>query len=92
MQHATLFDLKLAGKAGVPKLLSTRDVIRYAAITVRAQSGWEPYGVLAPGKQADIVVLRADTPNIYPVNDAIGAVVWGWTHRTSTGCSSPGGR
>ena len=23
------------------------------------------------------MVLRADTPNIYPVNDAIGAVVWG---------------
>ncbi|HJQ92295.1 MAG TPA: hypothetical protein VJ950_11345, partial [Acidimicrobiia bacterium] len=29
------------------------------------------------GKQADVIVLRADRPNIYPVNDAIGAVVWG---------------
>jgi 5-methylthioadenosine/S-adenosylhomocysteine deaminase len=78
LQHATLFDLKLAGKAGVPKLLSTRDVIRYAtvdgagAVGLRAETG-----SLAPGKQADVVVLRADTPNIYPVNDAIGAVVWG---------------
>jgi 5-methylthioadenosine/S-adenosylhomocysteine deaminase len=78
LQHATLFDLKLAGKAGVPKLLSTRDVIRYAtvdgasAVGVGAQAG-----SLAPGKQADVLILRADRPNIYPVNDAIGAVVWG---------------
>ena len=29
------------------------------------------------GKQADIVVLRTDRPNIFPINDPIGAVVWG---------------
>ena len=34
-------------------------------------------GSLEPGKQADIVVLRTDRPNIFPVNDPIGAVVWG---------------
>jgi cytosine/adenosine deaminase-related metal-dependent hydrolase len=27
--------------------------------------------------QADVIVLRADRPNIFPVNDPIGAVVWG---------------
>ena len=26
---------------------------------------------------ADIVVLRTDRPNIFPINDPIGAVVWG---------------
>ncbi|MFN2590556.1 MAG: amidohydrolase family protein, partial [Actinomycetota bacterium] len=30
MQHATVFARKLAGKAGLPRLMSTRDVIRYA--------------------------------------------------------------
>jgi cytosine/adenosine deaminase-related metal-dependent hydrolase len=34
-------------------------------------------GSLEPGKQADIVVLRTDRPNVYPINDPIGAVVWG---------------
>jgi cytosine/adenosine deaminase-related metal-dependent hydrolase len=34
-------------------------------------------GSLEPGKQADIVVLRTDRPNIFPINDPIGAVVWG---------------
>ncbi len=32
LQHATVFDRKLAGKAGVPRLMSTRDVIRYATV------------------------------------------------------------
>jgi 5-methylthioadenosine/S-adenosylhomocysteine deaminase len=27
--------------------------------------------------EADIIVLRTDRPNIFPINDPIGAVVWG---------------
>jgi cytosine/adenosine deaminase-related metal-dependent hydrolase len=34
-------------------------------------------GSLEPGMQADIIVLRTDRPNIFPINDPIGAVVWG---------------
>ncbi|HEU4916092.1 MAG TPA: amidohydrolase family protein [Acidimicrobiia bacterium] len=78
LQHARLFDLKLAGKAGLPKLLTTREVIRYATIDgARAIGLGEATGSLTPGKQADVVVLRTDRPNIYPINDPIGAVVWG---------------
>jgi cytosine/adenosine deaminase-related metal-dependent hydrolase len=32
---------------------------------------------LSPGKRGDVVILRTDRPNIAPVNDPIGAVVWG---------------
>ena len=78
VQHATLFDLKLAGKAGIPNLLSTREVIRYATSDgSRAAGLGEVTGSLEPGKQADILVLRTDRPNIHPINDPIGAVVWG---------------
>jgi cytosine/adenosine deaminase-related metal-dependent hydrolase len=78
LQHATLFDLKLAGKAGVPQLLSTRDVIRYATGDGARVAGLgASTGSLEPGKQADIVILRTDRPNIFPINDPIGAVVWG---------------
>jgi 5-methylthioadenosine/S-adenosylhomocysteine deaminase len=78
MQHATVFDRKLAGKAGVPKLMSTRDVIRHATIDgARAAGLGTVTGSLEPGKQADIVLLRTDRPNIFPINDPIGAVVWG---------------
>jgi 5-methylthioadenosine/S-adenosylhomocysteine deaminase len=78
VQHAAYFDLKLAGKAGLPNLLTTRDVIRYATIEgARTVGLGEVTGSLDPGKQADIIVLRTDRPNIYPINDPIGAVVWG---------------
>ncbi len=78
VQHAVLFDLKLAGKGGIPNLLSTRDVIRYATIDgAHAIRGDRASGSLELGKQADLIILRADRPNIAPVNDPIGAVVWG---------------
>jgi 5-methylthioadenosine/S-adenosylhomocysteine deaminase len=73
LQHATVFDRKLAGKAGVPKLMSTRDAIRHATVDgARAAGLGVLTGSLEPGKQADIVTLRTDRPNIFPINDPIG--------------------
>lgn len=78
IQHATMFDLKLAGKAGLPQLLNTRQVIKYATSGGARVAGVEAVtGSLEPGKQADIIVLKTDRPNIHPINDPIGAVVWG---------------
>lgn len=78
LQHATHFDLKLAGKGSLPNLLTTRQVIRYATIDgARAVGLGDVTGSITPGKRADLIVLRADRPNIAPVNDPIGAVVWG---------------
>jgi cytosine/adenosine deaminase-related metal-dependent hydrolase len=78
MQHATVFDRKLAGKAGLPRLMSTRDVIRYATVDGARVAGLGGVtGSLEPGMQADVIVLRTDRPNVFPINDPIGAVVWG---------------
>lgn len=78
MQHATVFDLKLAGKGGVPHLMGTRDVIRHATVDGARVAGLgRVTGSIEPGKQADLVVLRTDRPNVFPINDPIGAVVWG---------------
>jgi cytosine/adenosine deaminase-related metal-dependent hydrolase len=78
LQHATAFDLKLAGKAGIPQLLGTREVIRYATSDgARAVGLGSVTGSLESGKRADLIMLRTDRPNIAPVNDPIGAVVWG---------------
>jgi cytosine/adenosine deaminase-related metal-dependent hydrolase len=78
LQHATAFDRKLAGKAGVPRLMSTRDVIRYATTDGARVAGLgRVTGSLEPGMQADLIVLRTDRPNVFPINDPIGAVVWG---------------
>jgi cytosine/adenosine deaminase-related metal-dependent hydrolase len=78
VQHAMSFELKLAGKGGVPNLLDTRDVLRYATIESARVAGVSAItGSLNRGKRADVILLRADRPNIAPVNDPIGAVVWG---------------
>lgn len=78
IQHATHFEMKLAGKGGLPTLLTTREVIRWATLAGADAAGLgEVTGSLEVGKQADVLVLRADRPNIHPVNDPIGAVVWG---------------
>jgi len=78
IQHATYFDRKLAGKGGLPNLLSTRDVIRYGTIDgANAVGLGATTGSIEVGKQADLIMIRTDTPNLYPVNDPIGAIVWG---------------
>jgi 5-methylthioadenosine/S-adenosylhomocysteine deaminase len=78
LQHALLFDQKLAGKENLPRFLTTRDVIEFATIEgARANGLADKTGTLTPGKEADVIMLRTDKPNIFPINDPIGAVVWG---------------
>lgn len=77
IQHGHHFDLKLAGKGGLPNLLTTREVIRYATSDGAQVAGLDDTGSLEVGKRADVIVLRTDRPNIHPINDPIGAVVWG---------------
>jgi len=78
LQHALLFDKKLAGEANVPAPLTTRDLLEFATIEGAHANGLaDKTGTLTPGKEADVIMLRTDEPNILPVNDPIGAVVWG---------------
>ena len=37
---------------------------------------------------ADVIVLRTDRPNVFPINDPIGAVVWGMDTSNVDWCSS----
>ncbi|HLW00149.1 MAG TPA: amidohydrolase family protein [Ktedonobacterales bacterium] len=78
LQHALLFDQKLAGKENLPAPLNARDVLEFATIEGARANGLDhKVGSLTPGKEADVILLRADDVNIVPVNDPIGAVVWG---------------
>ncbi len=43
----------------------------------RANGLDQKVGTLTPGKEADLIMLRTDRVNVMPVNDPIGAVVWG---------------
>jgi cytosine/adenosine deaminase-related metal-dependent hydrolase len=78
LQRALIFDQKLQGKLNLPSFLTTRDVIEFATIEgARANGLQDKVGTLTPGKEADVIMLRTNLVNIMPVNDPIGAIVWG---------------
>jgi 5-methylthioadenosine/S-adenosylhomocysteine deaminase len=78
LQRALSFDRQLAGDDSAPPPITSRDVLEFATIEgARANGLAHKTGSLAPGKEADVIMLRTDKPNVFPVNDPIGAVVWG---------------
>jgi cytosine/adenosine deaminase-related metal-dependent hydrolase len=61
---------------GIPPLLTTRDVLRYATINgAKALRLENKVGTLTPDKEADIIVLDATALNVAPLNHVPGAVV-----------------
>ncbi len=64
------------GEQNLPPLLTCRDVLEFATIAgARCASLESKVGTLTPGKEADIVMLKADRLNVWPLNNAPGAVV-----------------
>src|SRR5207245_2478481 len=62
--------------AGTPKLLTTRDVLRFATINgARDLRLDHKTGSLTPDKEADIIILDATSINVAPLNHVPGAVV-----------------
>ena len=65
-----------AAEIDVTGLLSSRDVLEFATIEGARVCGLEDRtGSLTPGKQADVVVIRCDDTNTYPVIDPVSTVV-----------------
>jgi len=60
----------------LPKLLTTRDVLRYATVNgAKALRLEKKTGSLTPGKEADIIILDGTALNVAPLNQVPGAVV-----------------
>jgi cytosine/adenosine deaminase-related metal-dependent hydrolase/ribose/xylose/arabinose/galactoside ABC-type transport system permease subunit len=77
LQHAQSYERQLAGDTKAPDRITTRDVLAFATVEgARANGLAHKIGSLTPGKEADVIMLRTDKPNVFPVNDPIGAVVW----------------
>jgi 5-methylthioadenosine/S-adenosylhomocysteine deaminase len=76
LQRAFAQNRKFSGDQNPPKPIMTRDVL-YCATTGGAHCAGldDKIGSLAPGKEADLLVIRADDINLYPSNNAIGTVV-----------------
>jgi len=55
--------------------ITTRDVVRMATIEGARTLGMEDrIGSLTPGKQADVILLDVDRPNLLPVNNVSAAI------------------
>ena len=77
LQHGLSFEKQLSGSNHVPERISSYDVLSYATIEGAKANGLaHRTGSLTPGKEADLIMLRTDKPNVFPVNDPVGAVVW----------------
>ena len=64
------------GEQNLPPLLTCRDLLEFATIEgARCANLDSKVGTLTPGKEADIVMLQADSIDVWPLNNAYGAVV-----------------
>jgi 5-methylthioadenosine/S-adenosylhomocysteine deaminase len=76
LQRLLLLQRARNGEQNLPPLLTCRDVLEFATIEGARCAGLESkVGTLTPGKEADIVMLAADRLNVWPLNNAPGAVV-----------------
>jgi cytosine/adenosine deaminase-related metal-dependent hydrolase len=65
-----------AGNVEEPVLLSARDVLEFATIEGARVCGLEDRtGSLTPGKKADVLLLRFDDTNTFPLIDPVSTVV-----------------
>lgn len=73
LEHEAAF---AAGNEQEPTLLTSREVLEFATIEGARVCGLDDRtGSLTPGKQADVVLLRCDQSNTYPIVDPVSTVV-----------------
>ncbi len=78
LQRAALNERSIQGEKDLTKLLTARDVIAMATVQGARDCALDKkVGTLTPGKEADIVILRADTIDSFPLNNAYGGIVTG---------------
>ena len=76
MQRALAQNRKFGGQTDVPAPVNVRDVLEAATVNGANCAGLsDKIGSIAPGKEADLVMIRSDDINLYPSNNALGTVV-----------------
>ena len=76
LQRALAQNRRYTGGGNVPTPVNVRDVLECATMNGAACAGLAgKIGSISPGKEADIVMMRADDINLYPSNNAVGTVV-----------------
>ena len=76
MQRALVQNRRFGGEQNLPAPVNVRDVLECATVNGATCAGLSAkIGSIGPGKEADIVMIRADDINLYPSNNALGTVV-----------------
>jgi len=75
LQRLRILQRKRTNEANLPPLLTCRDVLEFATLQgARCANLDHKVGTLAPGKDADILMLRADRFDVWPLNNAPSVV------------------
>ena len=76
LQRMFINERRSNGEKNLPAWLTCRDALEMATIEgARVAHLDHRVGSLTPGKEADIILLRTDDINVFPLNNAPGAVV-----------------
>jgi len=75
-QRSAMRYRRFRGEADVPAPITVEAVLQAATVNGARAAGLEgQIGALAPGRQADIIMVRADGVAVFPLTNAIGTVV-----------------
>jgi cytosine/adenosine deaminase-related metal-dependent hydrolase len=75
LQRLRILQRRRANEPNLPPLLTCRDTIEFATLQgARCANIDHKVGTLTPGKEADIVMLRADRFDVWPLNNAPSVV------------------
>ena len=76
LQRLMILQRVRKGEQNLPALLTPREVLEFATIEgARCAQIDGKCGTLSPGKDADLVLLRGDSLDVWPHNNAFGTVV-----------------
>ena len=76
VQRYGVFQREVNGDKNAPKLLTCRELLEFATINgARTMNADSKVGTLVPGKEADLLMLKADSIDIWPLNNVYGSVV-----------------
>jgi len=85
LQRSAANERRMRGDGKDVPCLSVRDVLGFSTVEgARALGMLHKTGTLAPGKQADLILIEADAINTLPLNNAIGTIVSGADGRNVT--------
>src|SRR6204780_3795976 len=75
-QRSAMRYRRFRGEENVPAPISVEAVLEAATVNGARAAGLDgSIGTLTPGKQADIITVRTNGVGVFPVNNAIGAIV-----------------